>query len=594
MRSRLLAVALGLAAPLALAPVAAAAPPPPFGHSCTPQNGVLFCPTAELPNRVPSWDGTPLDVDVTLPPTGDGPFPTLVMEHGYPGTKATWQATAPEGNNGVSYHYNNAYFAQQGYAVVNLSARGFGRSCGVPESRTAGCERGWTHIADHRFEARDVQHLLGLLVDQRVARPDALGVTGLSGGGGRSVGLAFLRDSVRQADGSLAPWRSPAGTPLRIAAAYPRWAWEDLTTALVPNGRLADDRVPAPGASRSPLGVAKRRWLDLLYVGGNSAGFVAPPGADDQADLTNWRDATMQEPYGADVKRIGDLLSTYIGGAAGLAGRTPAPMIIGQGWTDELFPADEALRIAERARAAGADVSLLLGNIGHGWAGNPARVDREFNDAAAAFLAQRLQPGAATFNPGVTLWTSACPKGSAGRRMAGDSLEEIQRGRIVIRGRAAKHFDWRGGRAATAQELDGTTGDWCEGVRTRRERNAASYEARSRGVTLVGTPTITATVRASGPSGQIAARLWDAGRRRQRLIARGVYRLTDDQRGRITFRLHPNAYRFARGNRIRLELLGRDAPYAQAPTRAFSVRVSRLKLELPVRERPSRRLGVVR
>jgi fermentation-respiration switch protein FrsA (DUF1100 family) len=111
----------------------------------------------------------------------------------------------------------------------------------------------------------------------------------------------------------------------------------------------------------------------------------------------------MREPYGEEVRRIGDLLSTYIGGAAGLAGRRPAPMVIGQGWTDPIFPGDEALRVAARARAAGADVSVLFGDLGHGWAGNPARVDREINDAAAAFLRQRLQPGAAAFVPGVTV-----------------------------------------------------------------------------------------------------------------------------------------------------------------------------------------------
>jgi dienelactone hydrolase len=543
---------------------------------------------------VPSFDGTPLDVDVTLPPAGDGPFPTLVMEHGYPGSKADWESSAPEGNNGWSYHYNNVYFAQQGYAVVNLSARGFGRSCGTPDSRTAGCERGWTHIADQRFENRDVQHLLGLLVDQRVARPDALGVTGLSGGGGRAVGLAFLRDSIRLPDGTLAPWRSPAGTPLRIAAAYPRWMWEDLSHALLPNGRLRGDRVPAPGRSRSPLGVAKRRWIDLIHLGGVAAGYVAPPGADDQADLTHWRDASMREPYGEDVRRIGDLFSTYLGGAAGLAGRRPAPMVIGQGWTDGLFPGDEALRVAERARAAGADVSVLLGDFGHGWAGNPMRADREINDAAAAFLRQRLQPGAASFVPGATVYTSACPKGRTGRRMTGDSLAGLARGTVAIRGPRARRFTWRGGSRSIATALDDTSGDWCRGVATRRERNTATYEQRSRGVTLVGSPVVTASVRVRGFSGQIAARLLDVGPRRARLIARGLYRLKDHQRGVIRFELHPNAYRFARGHRIRLQLLGRDAPYAQAPQRAFSVRVSRLRLELPVRERPSRRLGVRR
>ena len=99
--------------------------------------------------------------------TGWSSIPRLTIENSGPGAKNSglelkfkdaWRVAL-----GANYHYNNTYFAQQGYAVVTLSARGFGRSCGVPESRTAGCERGWTHVADHRFENRDTQHLLGLL-----------------------------------------------------------------------------------------------------------------------------------------------------------------------------------------------------------------------------------------------------------------------------------------------------------------------------------------------------------------------------------------------------------------------------------------------
>ena len=41
-----------------------------FGHPCTLQNGVNFCPTANDGQRVPSFDGVPLDVDVTVPATG--------------------------------------------------------------------------------------------------------------------------------------------------------------------------------------------------------------------------------------------------------------------------------------------------------------------------------------------------------------------------------------------------------------------------------------------------------------------------------------------------------------------------------------------
>jgi X-Pro dipeptidyl-peptidase (S15 family) len=133
---------IAAAALMAVPGAAEAAAPNPFGHACTPQNGVLFCPTASDAERVPSFDGVPMDVDVTLPASGDGPFPTIVLMHGWGGNKRSFEATAPEGNGGMSYHYNNVYFAQQGYAVVTPSARGFGRSCGAADSRTSpGCSQ---------------------------------------------------------------------------------------------------------------------------------------------------------------------------------------------------------------------------------------------------------------------------------------------------------------------------------------------------------------------------------------------------------------------------------------------------------------------
>ena len=66
-------------------------PPLPFGHACAPREGALYCPTAADAARVPSFDGVPLDVD---------------------------------------------------YGVLVPTARGFGRSCGVPVSRTPDCWRG--------------------------------------------------------------------------------------------------------------------------------------------------------------------------------------------------------------------------------------------------------------------------------------------------------------------------------------------------------------------------------------------------------------------------------------------------------------------
>ena len=72
-----MALAWGVA--LIAAPAAWGADPQPFGHECTQENGVRFCPTKHDEERVPSFDGVPLDVDVTLPENGDGPWPTIVM-----------------------------------------------------------------------------------------------------------------------------------------------------------------------------------------------------------------------------------------------------------------------------------------------------------------------------------------------------------------------------------------------------------------------------------------------------------------------------------------------------------------------------------
>src|SRR3954447_1884346 len=111
----------------AASPATALAEPLPFGHACTPQQSVRFCPTTDTASRPLSFDGTPIDVDVTLPATGDGPFPTVLLLHGLGGDKTSFENTT-----GGDQSYTNWSFARQGYAVVTPTARGFGNSCGAP------------------------------------------------------------------------------------------------------------------------------------------------------------------------------------------------------------------------------------------------------------------------------------------------------------------------------------------------------------------------------------------------------------------------------------------------------------------------------
>src|SRR4051794_22314259 len=272
MRIAALASALTM---FALLPAAAQADPAPFGHACSPANGVRFCSTPDLASRPASFDGTLIDVDVTLPATGDGPFPTILLLHGLGGTKTSF-----ENAGGGDQSYTNWSFAHQGYAVVTPTARGFGNSCGAPASRTAGCEAGWTRLGDMRYEVRDIQTLTGRLVDEGVVRPDAIGATGISYGGGFSTMLAFLKNRVRMPDGSYAPWTSPNGTPVSLAAAWPRWLWSNGEAIFTRNGR-------APW-SRTPTGIETKAYADLIFgVGGT--GFVAPTGGDLSTDITRWK-----------------------------------------------------------------------------------------------------------------------------------------------------------------------------------------------------------------------------------------------------------------------------------------------------------------
>ncbi|MFL5855962.1 MAG: CocE/NonD family hydrolase [Solirubrobacteraceae bacterium] len=585
---------------LALAvPVAAHAQPAPFGHACVAQNGVRFCPTTGDDQRVPTWDGVPIDADVTFPADGEGPFPTLAMLHGFPGSKSNFESSGPDGANSTLQHYTNVFYASGGWAVVNHSSRGFGRSCGVPASRTAGCERGWFHLADQRYEVRDTQYLLGLLVDAGIADPGRLAATGVSYGGGQSMQLAFLRDRVRTEDGALVPWLSPAGRPLSIAAAYARWGWSDLVYALAPNGRLMDAVAAPRDQSRDPLGIGKQPIVDTLYLGGAGAGFLAPPGADPTADLGEQHDLLdAGEPPSAALVAGSRQTYTYRS-AYSLAsdGHLPAPLLIENGWTDDIFPAEQALRVYTRFAGSRADLSLMLGDLGHFRGSNKAAVDLAFNDRGAAFLDARGRgmPGGPRAGS-VIAYTQTCPKDAvAGGPFRAAAYPALARGSVRIGGRRAHTIPSDGGDDAVSAAVGPVTNsDACTSVGARRLPGTAVFERRSRGFTLLGLPTVTARVRTRGAFPQLDARLWDVGPDgTQVLVSHGAYRFAPGEKpGTIVFQLFGNGWRFAAGHKVRLELLGRDPQMFRPSNGSFSVRVADVAAHLPVRERPSRSRGI--
>jgi pimeloyl-ACP methyl ester carboxylesterase len=559
----------------------------PFGHSCTMQNGVRFCPTTTLAQRVPTFDGVPLDADVTLPSTGTGPFPTIVMMHGWGGSKTDFESSSPAGNGNDTFDYNNVYYAQHGFAVLNYSARGWGRSCGTAESRegTPGCEKGWVHLADQRYEARDTQYLLGLLADANVTKPGAIGVTGISYGGGQSIELAYLKNQIRLPNGKFSPWVSPKGKAMKIAAAYPRWPWSDLVDALTPNGRFLDTEIASAGQSREPLGVEIQSYDAGLFALGQTSGFIAPAGQDPEADLSKWFAVTNAgEPASKEDEEIANKIYTYHQGY-GLSG-TPAPLLIQNGWTDDLFPPEQALRVYNSVLALKGKVTLQFGDLGHSRGSNKENTDHAFQEQGASFFEAKLkQVGTAPASGSVTAYTQTCPQSApGGGPFTASSWSALHPGTVTFGSPGAQTFTSAGGNPTIAAEFDpiGGTTDACKSVKAETETNTGNYTMVSSGFTMMGLPTVKATIKTLGPFGELVSRLWDVTPGgEQRLISRSVYRLLENQTGTITFQLHGNGYAFPAGDTVKLQLLGRDTPYYRASNGVFSIEATNVTASLP-------------
>src|SRR6185312_765644 len=121
-------------------------------------------------------------------------------------------------------------------------------------------------------------------------------------------------------------------------------------------------------------GVLKSGLFNNLYSQG-SANFYAPPGADPDADLQNWHTIFNNgEPYddasGNPLPAMADIrdeLTTHHSSYYIDHSEVPAPLLISNGFTDDLFPVDEALRFYNRTRTEfpGADISLFFASLGH-------------------------------------------------------------------------------------------------------------------------------------------------------------------------------------------------------------------------------------
>ena len=403
--------------------------------------------------------------------------------------------------------------------------------------------------------------------------------------------LATLRDRMVAADGSLVPWRSPGGRPMAVAAAAPFAGWSDFAYALVPNGRALDYTVPRPGDDLEPMGVVKQSMLEFVYDIAQ-ANYTAPAGVDPGADLHSWYQRLSDgEPYGEDAEAVVRELAAHHSALFLPTATPPAPILIAQGTTDDLFPASEALRYYNRMRALhpGVAVALILIDDGHARAVYGNGYEEVTRRTQAWFDHFVKGVGPRPFD-GVEAWTQTCPAPSIpGGPYFADSWPALHPGEVRLRSAARRLVRSTGGDQATADAVAPAEGHECAATSVDDAPGTATYTlppAPPGGYVLMGSPTVAADVTVSGTWPELAARLWDVspGDGRQTLVTRGVSRPFGS--GRRTFQLEANGWRFAPGHAAKLELLARDAPYARASNGSFTLDVSKLDLRLPVLESP--------
>jgi predicted acyl esterase len=557
---------------------------------CAAQDGVRFC-QGDSAHLVPSFDGTTIDVNVTLPQAPaqgpDGGYPVIGMFHGWGGSKLSFDQTKA--------------WAKRGYVVFTMSDRGWAGSCGGAASSvltraTPGCEHGYNHLMDTRYEVRDAQHLLSILADEGVVDGQRVGVTGASYGGGLSMALAALKDRVMLPDGSLAPWTSPGGRKMRIAAAVPVIPWTDLAYSLVPNGRTLDYVVDNPYGATP--GVMKASFVTGLYATGLASSNYALPRQDPDADLTTWYTALLGgDPYAQNPLILDalDELTTHHSSYSIDHSETPAPLLIANGWTDDLFPADEAIRFYNRTRAEHpkAKVSLMFFDFGHQRGQNKA-TDTALLAARTRDWFDRYLKDDESVEPlkGVETLTTTCPMtAKSGGPFYAKTWADMGAGEVRLGG-AAQQAVASVGDPRAGQAFDPIAGGGaCATADATDFPGSANYRltlGTGRAFTLMGSPTIVAKLTSPGPVSQLAARLLDVGPDgKETLVARGLYRpdMTTTATQQV-FQLHPSGWRFERGHTVKLELLTADTPYSRPSNAGLPVLVSDLELRLPTLEKP--------
>ncbi|MEU6454041.1 alpha/beta fold hydrolase [Streptomyces sp. NPDC047065] len=456
-------------------------------------------------------DGVRLDTSYfTAGP--DGRRPAVLLAHGFGGSKADARDQAER-------------LAQDGYAVLTWSARGFGRSTGkiglnAPDGEVADVSR---------------------LIDWLAGRPEVR----LDGEGDPRVGMAG--GSYGGAVALLA-----AGHDDRVDAIAPAITYWNLADALFPNG------------------VFKKLWAGIFVnMGGGCEKF------EPALCRMYQRVAEKGEPDAEAVKLLQERSPQAVGD------RIDVPTLLAQGQTDSLFPLGQADAAAKAIRANGAPVDVDWVSGGHD--GGDMEADRVQARTAAWF--DRYLKGDESAGTGPAFRVSrtvGTGSGDGEPRLEGVSAGSYpglggEPRAIELRGREQTFENPAGAAPPAVSALPGIGGSGGlsqlsslgVGISLDFPGQYAAFESAPlrEDLQITGSPTATVRVQSTAEDAVLFAKVYDVGPggAQQVLPSQLVtpLRVADAKAGKdVTVTLPAVDHEVERGHKLRLVLASTDLGYA--------------------------------
>jgi predicted acyl esterase len=585
----------------------AAAQSSPFGD-CPDYGGDRIC-TAQ----VPSFDGAPLDVDLTLPQGGGSSHPLIVLLHGFGNDKREWESVDDRGDGADKLRWNSHWFARHGFYVLTYTARGFRTDAPeegkppTPSGTSVSLPSGTIQIKSREVEIRDTQYLASKVADafEDLDR-DRVAVSGGSYGGGESW--------LQAADPVWDDFTSP---PLRLQVAVPKYPWTDLGFSLAPNGR-------GTIAGQRPIGTAKASYITGLFASGTANGAFeegtrTTPTTEGPINVPAWntRIVGAGDPYSPEDPVVAQArrgLTEYRSAFYQDWERAPRTAVFSiSGWTDDLFEAIESFRMFDTLKAIDPrwPVEVAVADVGHSRAQNRPSQWQRLNAQAWQFLNANLS-GAHDQQTTVSSQPTLCGTADddSAQRVTATTPAGLSAGELRVAYTRGAALDQSSG----ADDPDGPRTDAIAGglVPPGRPNDGCTQSARSSGQqttgytalsaplpkprTYVGTGSVSAPYALAGPGATLHARVWDvAPDGTALLMTRGTYRLDtlaatdpDAPAGTVRVPLYGNHWPLAAGHRIRLDLQEVDAPTFR-PTNI----PNQLTLQPPALTLPTRESGAV-